>query len=811
MKQLAPRYRAFLLASSTLLAGVAACGDDTPEPVDDTSAVPDVDSDVTPDAGDASEPDVGEDTADTDLPDIERGEAPEADGIYGFAHGCYAVEAFNGREIRYLQRDGDRFEFVNEDDASPDAASRFHMRAADLGTYLFYDTERGFLTATETPNTGAPDDENAPQFARAEELLSEVQVLDETFISPAEWDVEVSVADADRFQLRHRASGQFLTFDGLTPDAEDAAVVAFYPREDCADFPELTLDATGAVGPGLWDDGELFGYAETHSHIMTNWGFGGGNMFHGAPFHRLGVEHALGSCEGTHGFEGRRDLIGVFYDGNAGFDFDTLLPLVGQGEAQEFVHATDGYPTFSEWPNGWARSTHQVMYYRGIERAYMSGLRLIVQHATGNSVLCELVEALTDQETLYGCNDMVSVDRSIQEMRSMERYIDAQAGGPGMGWMRIVGSPEEAREVIAEGKLAIILGVEISNLFDCFITPPIGYERCTEADVIAKLDHYYDLGVRVLFPVHKFDNGFSAGDGSDGVIELGNIINSGYYTNQVEDCPFGRLTFDGRDVSFGDLNEPRDEYAPVPTPLNMLGFGRNPIGALAPIVSRIDGEPLRGQYCQNAGMTDLGEFLMVEMMKRGMVPDIAHLPQHSVARALELLDEYDYPALSTHGRQLASQVYETGGMMSTGLGRCGATDGTTDTLGNGMRANVQQRIEAGLPGGEAFAFDANGFAGAARPRFGDRSGCAQPQANPIEYPFTSYDGEVEFQQPHLGDREVDFNNEGMIHFGLLPEYIQDARNDGMSDEDLEPLFRSAESVVLLWEDAEDRAAAIRGE
>ena len=49
----------------------------------------------------------------------------------------------------------------------------------------------------------------------------------------------------------------------------------------------------------------------------------------------------------------------------------------------------------------------------------------------------------------------------------------------------------------------------------------------------------------------------------------------------------------------------------------------------------------------------------------------------------------------------------------------------------------------------------------------------------------------------------------MVHIGLLPELIEDARRDGVTDADLEPLFRSAEGYLRMWEHAEARAAARR--
>ena len=44
---------------------------------------------------------------------------------------------------------------------------------------------------------------------------------------------------------------------------------------------------------------------------------------------------------------------------------------------------------------------------------------------------------------------------------------------------------------------------------------------------------------------------------------------------------------------------------------------------------------------------------------------------------------------------------------------------------------------------------------------------------------------------------------------LLAELIEDVRRDGVSDAELEPLFKSAEGYLRMWEKAESRAAALR--
>jgi microsomal dipeptidase-like Zn-dependent dipeptidase len=727
----------------------------------------------------------------------DRPPPPPNDGIYGFADGCYAMDATEpgSNDTRWLEPTeiGDAFAFTAD---HLDEGSRFFLKASDLGTYLFYDAERRYLVAED----GA--------LRREETLLSDILTVDDTYVSPAEWIVEVSAHDPDRFQLRNLRSGDYLAREGLTPDVADAAVIALYPTTGCADHPELTLDAEGEVAPRTFDDGSLFGIADTHSHLFTNFGFGGGGVYHGSPFHRLGVEHALPDCREFHGPEGRADFLGYGYDQGGDIDTDALITALVTGRLPDFNHETAGYPDFTAWPAGPFSSTHQTQYYKWLERAWLGGLRLVVQHATSNSAICDLVVGANVQPVRYSCNDMVAIDREITEAKNLERYIDAQAGGPGEGFFRIVTSPEEARAVIAEGKLAVILGIEVSNLFDCFLVPPDGYTACTEADVIEKLDHYHELGVRVLFPVHKYDNAFSAGDGNRGIVEIGNFANTGHWSNFVTDCPAGVPTvFDRGSVTFGGLNMPRDDYF-APPPNDVSGFADNPLAAVSPFLDQITAPPLEGDHCQNYGLTPLGETLLIELMTRGMIIEVDHLPRRAYERAFEILEMMDYPAAGTHGTNYDGRIYAIGGISKTGLGRC-QEPGRPEAMADRLTGRVELIAANGGYPAEGFGFDLNGFAGAPGPRFGERSDCTSPQENPITYPFTSYAGDVTFTEPRVGNRTIDFNTEGMAHIGLMPELIEDARRGGVTDAALEPLFRSAEAYIRMWERAEQRAVELR--
>ena len=722
----------------------------------------------------------------------------DENSVFEVANGCYAISPDGGENFfstpEPVSEAQSTFSYLQ---ISP-SDSRFLFRPTDLGKYLLYDQRRLYLTS---------DGQRLLSQAFLAPDISEVDgevVVEDRKQSEGEW--QLIAAPDGQFMLQHILSGTYIGAEGEMVAEADAAMLSLEMQTDCAEFPELSVDATGEVSMTEFEDGSLFGFVETHSHMFTNLGFGGGGVFHGAPFHPLGVEHALPSCELNHGVDGRKDFMGATFNEGVG-DFNDLLPAVAVGQLPQKDHDTDGYPTFTSWPAAPNSATHQVQYYKWLERAYLSGLRLLVQHATTNQVLCQLVTGIGANPKRYDCNDMVAVDRIIEATYALERYIDALAGGPGKGWFRIVFSPAEAREQIKAGNLAVVLGIETSDLFDCYLVPFGEFSKCTEEDVVAKLDDYHARGVRVIFPVHKFDNAFSAGDGDRRVSDVGNFGHTGHYSNFVE-CPPELLTFpggfDNGGLNFANLNQPRDVYD-SPPPFDVSAFDTNPIGVLLPRLDLLGGGPLVGDYCQNHGFTDLGEFLMTQLMNRGMIIEVDHLPRKSYKRAYEMLEQYDYPAVGSHGRHNNGRLYALGGMSKFNFGRCRSAD-TPATMDDGLQQRVALMRDAGAFEAEGFGFDLNGFAGAPGPRFGENSGCSDPQADPVTYPFKSYAGDVTLEQPVVGNRTLDFNTEGMVHLGLVAELIEDVRRDGVTDEELEPLFKSAEGYIRLWEKSERRAA-----
>jgi hypothetical protein len=61
---------------------------------------------------------------------------------------------------------------------------------------------------------------------------------------------------------------------------------------------------------------------------------------------------------------------------------------------------------------------------------------------------------------------------------------------------------------------------------------------------------------------------------------------------------------------------------------------------------------------------------------------------------------------------------------------------------------------------------------------------------------------------YAGQRDFDINIDGVAHYGLLPDLFQDLKNVGLTDDDLVPLFRSANDYIEMWAKCESRAQAL---
>src|SRR5262249_13145889 len=139
-------------------------------------------------------------------------------------------------------------------------------------------------------------------------------------------------------------------------------------------------------------------------------------------------------------------------------------------------------------------------------------------------------------------------DNQIQAAYDFQAWVDQMYGGAGQGWYRIVTTPDQARTEIQKGNLAVVLGIETANLFNCKESGCTG-KNAGETDddyVKRKVDEYYDKGIRAIFPIHNFDNSFGGPATWQTMIGVGDYESEGSWW-VPENCPddYGfKLDFD---------------------------------------------------------------------------------------------------------------------------------------------------------------------------------------------------------------------------------------------------------------------------
>src|SRR3546814_14604874 len=101
---------------------------------------------------------------------------------------------------------------------------------------------------------------------------------------------------------------------------------------------------------------------------------------------------------------------------------DTLFPYTTLFRS---AHDTQGWPTFVDWPRRDAL-THEAMYYRWIQRAWLAGLRLMVNNVVENEVLCRLESAAIAANDLG--HDLSSVVPDLSKLPNPARSEERRVG-----------------------------------------------------------------------------------------------------------------------------------------------------------------------------------------------------------------------------------------------------------------------------------------------------------------------------------------------------------------------------------------------
>ncbi len=383
------------------------------------------------------------------------------------------------------------------------------------------------------------------------------------------------------------------------------------------------------LGGDYWDAepaAPLWGFADTHAHLMAHLAFGG-KAFWGEPYNsehagEEGMQFALASCEPIHG-----GLINI---------------------NPEFGHvASGGWPDFIVWPR-FTTLVHQQAYIDWIYRAYQGGLRLITCLAVNNELLAFKTSPASPHD------DKTAIEVQVKAMKAMAAHVEAQCGGPGKGWLEIVYTPEQARKVIAENRLAIVLGIEVDSLGNWRSVDDL--DKACQRDltkarelIADELDWLYELGIRQITPIHLSNNAFGGTAIYMRLLEAITIFLTGERWSIEDAWETGvryRLDSDG-----DDLIDDVERVAVVSGP-PLRSMHRQTLLDRIPgardLLEAFDAPKSQGGHANMRGLNQYGVVLVEELMKRGMIIDVDHMSEKSTDQTLAMVEKKQYPVICSH-------------------------------------------------------------------------------------------------------------------------------------------------------------------
>ncbi len=493
------------------------------------------------------------------------------------------------------------------------------------------------------------------------------------------------------------------------------------------------------------------GYVDLHAHLAGEMSFGG-SWFWGRANGEMNP--AVARCDGnfltrSHGAL-RIPILADFLPGAGdtgwhlgqrnGFDTRRCRRFFGI-----VIPGTCPTEHFAGWPV-WDSIAHQQMWQGWLKQARDSGLRVVMVSLAESSFLCENTPVRTRR---FPCDEMSSVRRQAQFVHDFaNRYAS---------WVGVATTPAQARALIAQGKLVLVLAVEVTKLF------PSG-------DYLAQLDQLRALGVSSVQVMHHADNRFGGAAPIPGMAKAADIA----------EFFFGEMTRIN-DFVCRDL------------------FGR---------VGTCDGET----HLNERGLTSDGVNLVKAMMDRGMLLDVAHESRKSLVQTYDLARAHgNYPLIYSHTHMWDTIVPEaerhekflradeihmiadTGGMIGLRTGSEGTQtygtavanrcQGSVRSFAQSLMYAVDQGLNVGL------GTDFNGFIAQMAPRYRPRTLAFQGDIN------CRQDSVEIVASGHIGEMQ----RKGLGHVGMLGEMMQELNAVGLPAPYAQHLNQSAETFLRIWE------------
>lgn len=425
------------------------------------------------------------------------------------------------------------------------------------------------------------------------------------------------------------------------------------PIAPCTD---LELPPTHAGEDVVW------GFADLHTHPGIEAGFRGAHLVWGGAHADGHVDPselpAIAPCPvETHASRATGPL-----DRSA---HTLILPLLNAQARYPHgpVASSNGARETDAWPN--ARDVlHQQLPVAAIRRAFEGGLRVLLASVTDSQVISSLLAGPHFAEGFHA-----DADAELPLARAQLDDIVLLAR-ENRDWMEIARTPEDARRIIGEGRLALVLSLEMDGL------------RIEELESLIA-----EYGIGHVIAVHLIDNHLG------GTAAFSDVMNAA--TAQVSTI-FGRELFSYIRVEHDDRYTAR-----LSRPIRIASYDPPLLFSPEDVPYRwyraLDYENLCGcerglatttratGHANALGLTPAGIEALDRLMSLGVLLDVSHMSYRATETALERADIfYDYPLIASHGgvapargtaeserdlaREHARRVRELGGVVGLGTG-----------------------------------------------------------------------------------------------------------------------------------------------
>ncbi|HEX2574688.1 MAG TPA: membrane dipeptidase [Polyangia bacterium] len=664
------------------------------------------------------------------------------------------------------------------------------------------------------------------------------------------WDVQTLKGRTVRIRIADESTGPWGHINVDDFRFQDAS-----PLADTVN-PDGTVTASVYYGSdGLYRDKTfpLWGFADLHTHPMSHLGFGK-KLVHGAP--DGDPAQALGNCNCTHGGWGLDNTCGNYIRAAVVNAVDEIF--VYKTDNPHGDHQHDGYPYFSYWPH-FTSITHQQMWHEWIRRAYDGGLRVMVALAVNNQLLAEAADGDLPKDDKASADlqiaemkafvsrhsDFMEIAYTPDGLRDIVRrnklgiILGVEIDNIGNFNYATVGKSESA----IRDEVRRLHGLGVRYMFPIHVVDNAFGGASVYVDLFNLGNRFSQ--VQPLPPnigAYVQGTSFQVETAPDGRVTFRLKPPLEWWLGLVLKAAIEFIESIPNPIPFDNLFRPTmKEVLAGESEYQVVKYY-----FLTPDIGQAQWGSVPGGHRNQKGLSTWGEIALNEMMRLGVMVDIDHMSERAANRAIEIASSIGgggYPVNSGHngframghgnenGRTEAQldALARLGGMMGVGYGYGKATSRgrTVDdvlgppgpgrwtssqvdaTCGGSARAFAQNYLYAvETVGNVAFGTDTNGLVSGPGPRYGALSQLGgnycydQPLSQRVRYQGDTVglpDASQALPRAKTGYKSWDINEEGVPHYGLMPDFLQDLSNVGVNAEDLTWLFRGAEAFARMWE------------